>query len=399
MDAAGNPLSAASEPNRFPYVPPAPGAQVSYANLEPRAFSTFDNKFRAPYSENFQLTIQREFPSKLIATISYVGALGRHNVNVYEGNPETQAGHDACLADPACVADRASQSFDYPGHTAYGFVDPNTGTTAFTGVGTVSSEAASNYNSLQASLTKSATHGLFFQLSYTYSHSLDNSSSFENGGFGNAGERGYNQFQPSLNYGDSEFDARHRLVFAPIYITPIRTSGSWHSPVNLALSGWEISGITSLATGFPFDISYDGFNSSNSLYCSINYTFYACPDVPLQVAPLVRENLRAARTSAGHSVAFLTSSFAAEPIGSFGNVHRNPYHGPGLNSTNIILAKNFNLSADGVRRLQLRMETDNVFNHTSFANPGGTFGTSTFGQITGVQGTARQTQLSGKFYF
>jgi Carboxypeptidase regulatory-like domain len=402
VNAGGTALPKTSEPNRFPYAPPAPGAPVSFANLEPLSLSTFDNKFRAPYSQNFQLTVQREFPSKTIATISYVGALGRHNVNVYEGNPETAAGHAACLADPVCIANRASQSNLYPGHTAFGFVDPNTGSTAFTGIGTVTSGSASNYNSLQASVQKSTTHGLFLQISYTYSHSLDNSSSFENGGFGNAGERGFNQFQPSLNYGDSEFDARHRLVIAPIYTTPVvRKSDNWYSPANLALSGWQISGITTLATGFPFDISYDGFTSSNSLYCSINNTFYACPDVPLQVAPLARQNLRATRTSNGSAVAFLTSSFAPEPIGSFGNVHRNPYHGPGLNFTNLIVARNFNVSADGVRRLQLRLESDDVFNHTNFANPDGSFTDGTFGQISGVNSTVpgRQTQISGKFYF
>lgn len=401
VSAGGRPLSAASEPNRFPYAPPAPGAPVSFANLEPLSISTFDSGFRSPYSENFQLTVQREFPSKTIATVSYVGSLGRHNVNVYEGNPVTSAGHAACLADPSCIADRVNQANDFPSHTAFGFVDPNTGSTAFTGIGTVTSGAASNYNSLQASLTKSTTHGLFLQMSYTYSHSLDNSSSFENGGFGNAGERGFNQFQPSLNYGDSEFDVRHRFVFAPIYTTPIRKSESWYAPLNLALSGWQISGITTLATGFPFDVSYDGFFSSNSLYCSINNTFYACPDVPLQVAPLSTQNLRAARTSNGHAVAFLKSSFAAEPIGSFGNVHRNPYHGPGLNFTNVIIAKNFNVSSDGVRRLQLRLESDDVFNHTNFANPSGNFASGSFGQITGVFTSVpgRQTQISGKFYF
>ena len=401
VGAGGTTLSAASEPNRFPYVPPAPGAPVSYANLEPLALSTFDNNFRAPYSENFQLTVQREFPSKTIATLSYVGSLGRHNVNIYEGNPITPAGHAACLADQKCIASAANQMNAYPGHTAYGSVDPNTGSTAFTSIGTVTSGSASNYNSLQASVQKSTTHGLFLQLSYTYSHALDNSSSFENGGFANVGERGFNQYQPSLNYGNSEFDTRHRFVFAPVYTTPIRKSDSWYSPLNLALSGWQITGITTLATGLPFDISYGGFNTSNSLYCASGNTFYACPDVPLQVAPLVRQNLRAARQPNGSAAAFLSTSFAAEPIGSFGNIGRNPYHGPGLNWTNLILAKNFNVSSDGVRRLQIRLESDDVFNHTNFANPDGNFADGTFGQInavnTYVQG--RQTQLAGKFYF
>jgi hypothetical protein len=331
--------------------------------------------------------------------VSYVGSLGRHNQVVYNGNPITQAGHDACLASPACVADRNNQFNDFPSHTAYGFVDPLTGSTAFTGVGVVTSESSSNYNSLQANLQKNVSHGLFFQLSYTLSHALDDASSFENGGFGNAGERGFNQYNKSLNYGNSEFDARHRFVFAPVYTTPILRAREWYSPVNLAVSGWQISGIMTLSTGFPYDISYDGFTSSNSLYCAINNTFYACPDVPNQIAPLNRQDLRGPRLSNGRATSFLKSSFAAEAIGSFGNVGRNPFHGPGLNNTNLILAKNFNLSSEGTRKLQLRMESDNVFNHTSFANPVGTFSSGNFGTISAVQGNARQTQLGAKFYF
>ena len=60
-------------------------------------------------------------------------------------------------------------------------------------------------------------------------------------------------------------DARQRLVISPIYITPILHGSAWYSPKNLLLSGWEISGITTLATGFPFDISYGGFGVSNAL--------------------------------------------------------------------------------------------------------------------------------------
>ena len=90
-------------------------------------------------------------------------------------------------------------------------------------------------------------------MSYTLSHALDNASSFENSGFGSSG-RGYNQYNTLLNYGNSAYDARHRLVFAPIYIVPFRSGSAWYSPQNLAFSGWEISGIVTLATGFPYDI-------------------------------------------------------------------------------------------------------------------------------------------------
>jgi hypothetical protein len=264
----------------------------------------------------------------------------------------------------------------------------------------VSSISSSNYNSLQLSLDKGMTHGLQLQASYTLSHSLDDASSFENSGFGGTNGRAYNQFVKSLNYGNSSFDARHRFVIAPIYTVPSRGGGAF-SPYNLLVSGWQISGISTFATGSPFDIYASA--TSNSLWCSTTFSFYACPDVPLQTAPLVKGDLRkmnvnSSGASLNNTTFFQASSFAAEPIGSFGNVPRNRYHGPGTNNTNLIVAKNFPLSGDNVRSLQIRMESDNVFNHTQFLNPTANFSSGNFGLVTSAA-AARQTQLAAKIYF
>jgi hypothetical protein len=391
----GAALASATIANKFPYVPPVAGAVVNFAPSEPISeISTFDGSYRSPYAENFQISVEREFPAKLVARLSYVGSLGRHEQTTYEGIPETAAGHAACLADPVCIANAADQQALYPGHT----IGNNP---AFVEIGEVGSYGTSNYNSLQASLTKAPTHGLQFQLSYTLGHSLDDGSSFENSGFGSNGtagtSRGYNQYVKSLNYGNSAFDARQRLVFAPVYVTPTFKGFSTFNPVNLVFSGLQISGIATFATGMPYDISYAGFDTSNSLYCSIDYSFYACPDVPVQTAALVRANPRV-RPVSGPTAWFQPTSFAPEPIGSFGNVSRNKYYGPGINNTNLILAKNFNVSKDGTIRFQIRMESDNVFNHTQFINPSGTFDSGLFGQISSAA-SARQTQLAGKIYF
>ena len=296
-------------------------------------------------------------------------------------------------------------------NTLYGAVDPNTGLTGFTSIGEDASEGTSNYHGLEVGVRKAPTHGLSFQLSYTFSHALDNGSSFENSGFGSSG-RGYNQYVPYLNYGNSAYDARHRLVFAPIFIMPLVKKGSsWYNPLNLGLSGWEVTGILTLATGFPFDISYAG-GSSNSLYCSSSNSYYACPDVPVQNGQLITVNPRSRTLGALTGDRWFDNSkltFTPEPIGTFGNTARNEYHGPGINNTNLILAKNFFLSSDGYRRLRLSMESDNVFNHTQFSNPGSTVSNSfnsgtqggfpsSFGQIT-AGASARQTQLAAKIYF
>jgi hypothetical protein len=413
----------ASEPNKFPFVFAVKGQNINFAQYEPMYLNTYNSNFRSPYAENFQLTVERELPSHIITRVSYVASLAHHNQTTTEANPVTPAGHAACLANSSCSSlsnaiYREYQPYFFPQNTAYGYIDPNTGVNPFYGIGDVGSEGSSNYNSLQVGVQKGLSHGLTFQLSYTYSHAMDEASSFENSGFGDA--RGYNQYQPGLNYGDAAFDARQRLVFAPIYTVPKVQSGSAFRPLNLAFSGWQISAITTVATGQPFDISYYG-SSSNAEWCSSGAGYYACPDEPNQVAPLVRTNPRTRVVSASGQILNSTSWFAnngflaVAPLGTFGNEHRDAYHGPGVNNTDLVLAKNFAISADGRRRIQLRATSANVFNHTQFNNPSGYTSTEQeqdpvtgqyytglytggLGQISGA-GNGRLTQLGAKVYF
>jgi len=387
--------------NPFPATFPKPGDPAAVFSQIPLYISQYAPRYRAPYSENFNLTVERELPGKIVATASYVGALGRHNQFTVEGNPITQAGHDACLADPACIANMDSQPTLYPSHTLFPQpLNPVTKSTHFHSNGVITTEGSSNFNALELSARKGQTHGLSFQISYTYGHSLDDSSSFEGAGFG--GERGYNQFQKSLNYGNSDFDARHRLVIAPIYRVPYRTSGSPYSLLNLLGAGWEVSTISTFATGFPFDIAYNGI-VSNSLYCGANDFYYTCPDVPNQVAPLQHLNPRNLANKGQYfedgSSANGSVGFTDEVIGSFGNISRNKYHGPGILNTDAAISKNFQLG-DSARSIQLRMEGYNVFNHTQFNNPNSNY--SNVGTTFGVISTAapgRQVQLVGKIYF
>ncbi len=386
------PLGKTAEANRFPYTEPVKGQAISFANVEPIfSISSFDSSFRAPYAENFQLSVEREFASRIVARLSYVGSLGRRNQITYEGNYETAAGHAACAASANCIANRNNQALLFPSHTIGGSAN-------VADVGEVGSYGSSSFNALEVSVTKGVTHGLLFQASYTYAHALDNGSSFENSGFGENGARGYNQYVPSLNYGSSTYDLRHHFVFAPVYQTPIVKNHSGFSPISLALSGWEVSGILTLATGEPFDVSYAG-TASRSLYCSIDTSYYACPDVPNQVAPITILNKRPNPVSHATGVPYFSpADFAAEAIGTFGNTSRDPGRGPGTQNINAIVAKNFLLSADGHIRLQLRMESDNVLNHTNLANPTSLFGSAQLGNIT-TAAAGRQTQLAGRIYF
>ena len=404
-DATGAPVPA-SIPNKFPAVDQRPpGTGIDWTNFEPFDLSQYSPKYTMPYSQNFNLTVERELPSQIIATVSYVGALGRHEQITVEGNPITQAGHDACLASSSCIANRSNQSLLFPTHTASGYADPKIGgLNPFPSIGFISSGGTSNYNSLQLSAKKNTTHGLLFQVSYTYSHSLDTGSSFENSGFGGA-NRGYNLFFPQLNYGDSSFDARHRFVFAPVYQMPAwKNAPGLHWVPDIIGKGWGISGALTLATGFPFDIRTTG---SNSLYCTSNWQYYACPEIPVQVAQLKRVNPRNPGIGSTGQVFWFDPNvgFAPEPIGSFGNVHRNPYHGPGINNTDVAISKNiYFVPGHENYYMQLRLESYNAFNHTQFNLPTGsvTFTgntvNNTFVRITSAA-AGRQSQLALKIYF
>ena len=341
--------SAGSYPNKFPFSPPTAGATPNFNVLKPFILSQYNPAFRSPYSQNVQLTVERELPGRAVMKIGYVGSFARHNQSTIEGNPITAVGQAACFADATCTTNRRTQSQRYPTHTQFGYADPtfNSGQNAFPSQGFISSTSYSNYNSLQISLDKGPTHGLQMQASYTYSHALDDASSFEGSGFGGTNGRGYNKFLQSLNYGSSAFDARHRFVIAPIYAVLFSGSGGTFSAYNLLASGWQLSGVVTFATGQPFDIAYSSNAASpgNSMWCSPGTSFYTCPDVPQQIAPIVRLNIRTmVVNSTGVSqnkTAFFTTptlfpgtnaSFTAQPLGTFGNVGRNQYHGPGINN-------------------------------------------------------------------
>jgi len=388
--------------SKFPFTFPTKGTQLTAAQwkaVEPMGISTYGPSFRAPYAENFQIGVERQLPSQILARLSYVGSLARHNQSAYESDYITAAGHAACVADtvqcgnPTVTKYRNQQPLYFPSHTIGNDA-------SIRSVGTVGSFANSNYNSLQVLVQKGATHGLTFIMAYTYAHAIDSGSSFENSGFGGSNGRGWNQFYKPLNYGDSAYDARNRFVLSPLYIVP-KFSGPAYTLKNVALAGWEVSGIITLAQGFPYDISYGG-GTSSSMWCASSAYFYACPDVPEQLAPIATGNLRTRQAGTGYSAAITNASaaFAPEPLGTFGNVHRDPYHGPGINNTNVVLAKNFYLSTERNIWFQMRMESDNVFNHTQFNNPDGNYSHlgSTFGNVTSAA-AARQSQLALRILF
>ena len=408
-DIAGN----GSEASPFPYTVPGRGSQLDWSQYVENDMSNVDAKYNVPYSYNFNLNIQKQLPGNMVAQIGYVGSIGRRLPRVNEADPITAAGHAQCLADTAgCATDGANIHLDYPQYTAQPAIYPGSisatapnGIPWYVSVGNQVTDGASSYHSLQASLEKQTSHGLYFTLAYTYSHALDNFSGYESASGSNGRSINFVPGFEALNYGSSDYDARHRFVALYVYQIPLLRSMRDNKLINEAIGGWQISGITALQSGFPVLVSQGGV--FRSLYCD-QYSYYGCPDNP-NTTNFHPKSLNP--RAAGHAW-FDTSSFSTEPLGIFGNTGRNYFHGPGFNYTNLQLYKNFPIGgADSPRILQIRLESANVFNHPNFAAPDGNFSDSTFGQITSVvqptnfggQSTdpqpGRATQLSARFTF
>ena len=397
VDIAGK----GSEPNKFPYSPsPTPDFTIFY----PLGVSVYDPHIAIPYSENFNVTVERQLGGSTILSLGYVGAVAHRLLTAYELNPVVNIA--PCLADPKCATSPSVQttkypnSFNYPGNI-------------FGSVGNVATVGNSNYNSFQASVEKHFTHGLQFLAAYTWSRSMDDGSGFENAGFGGSGFGGFaslrsiNPFnRHAADYGPSIYDAANRFVINYVYAIPSvkRFNAFAWMPSRLA-DGWQISGITTFQSGFPLDMVD---SSLPSLTCPGSpITFYigngACWDVPNVAGPVRYQNTRAT----ANNLWFNPSAFSAPALGTQGNAGRNLLRGPGINNFDFAIMKNIRLVGES-KYIQLRFEFFNLFNHTQFDPNGITtdlnssaFGTETAaynGSTAGAPGP-RLIQLAAKIYF
>src|ERR1700691_3826014 len=146
--------------------------------------SNVSSKYIPSYAYNMFLGFQRALPGNMVLSVQYVGSVGRKLPRVSEGDPITAAGHAACLTNTSCVnfttgSVNALIHLDFPQFTAQPAIVPGSvsatapnGIPWYLSVGEQLSNGASSYNSLQVSLNKAVSHGLYFTVAYTYAHAL-----------------------------------------------------------------------------------------------------------------------------------------------------------------------------------------------------------------------------------
>src|SRR5580704_3714846 len=349
-----------------PYTTSNPFAQ---AFPEPMTLLVTARNLHLPYAQDWNLNIQQSLGQDWLFQIGYVGTTGVRLPRFIEGNPPVfipgavTTGPGCSVANPCLnsTENNVNQRRLYSGCT---LASPNN--CIYSSVGEIASVANSSYNALETSLRKRFNHGLSFLASYTWSHSIDDVSSFNITGSAaqpvvGENDLAQNPFDLAAERGRSMFDSHHCFVLSYQWILPfLQHSTSWYGHV---LGNWRLNGIMTAMSGGPFTV----FDSN---------------DVSLQgQAPEIsgfsanRPNLIGNPNSGPRTPQqwFNVGAFQQlqpDPLGRFqvfGNEGRNVVQGPGYVNWDASAFKNIRLTES--KELQFRGELFNLLNHTNFRLP------------------------------
>jgi hypothetical protein len=358
-----------------------------------------------PYAQQWSFSVQRELPWNLLGSLAYVGSKGTHLTTELQVNqlvPMNQANNPFLPGQPItqqlCVDGIINNFFTVngtnygPGTAPFqnlqaacvgeGQISPAAGAVRVPGyviapsVGQIYSLqniANSNYNAMQFTLRR--TKGpLTLGLSYTYSHSIDDSSDRTSALFLNA-------YNISQNRASSDFDQRHLVNLSYIYDLPLE---HWIKQLNFAdddptnqvaghglsdkqksfLSGWQFAGITIYSSGTPFSVINGG--SAAGISTQDNAGVLAVigpgsyPDLASSIAP--RPAISKGSSGLFGPIIGNPGDFIAPQGLTYGNAGRNYFNNPSRLNFDMSIIKNVALREG--QSLQFRFEAFNVFNHT-----------------------------------
>ena len=379
-----------SVPNSFanPYLGIAPPVN---GFVTPMTLLTLDPNLKLPYAQDWNLNLERSFAKDWLLQVGYVGTKGTRLPRFVEGNPTV---YDPNV--PAAINQRfTDQRRLYSGCT----LDPASPPCVFSSAGLISGIANSTYNALQVSLRKRFSYGVSFLGSYTFSKTLDDSSTFNITGSASqstAGENdlAQNPFNVAAERGRSMFDARHRFVLSYQWNLPwFSKPQNWYGQI---LGHWQVNGVTTLQSNIPFTV-YDSSNPSAQ---------GGAPEIsgfPSSRPNIVGNPNSGSCTRSGVTSAVRTAdcwfnigAFAPSQPGTFGNVGRNTLKGPAYQQWDFSAIKTIPIHES--MKLQFRGEFFNIFNNVNFQLPNNDLASSNFGLIESAQ-PGRIVQLALKFLF
>jgi len=338
------------------------GGESGTVPLPPSSLRAVDPNIRQASTQFYSLTLEHQLANGVVASIGYIGSRGIHLYDIKDYNQ--QGAGNVYLGDPVIQNPTAGNGYSRLNNQ-------------YSDINDRGSNGDSHYDGMNIGLQMSDYHhsGLSVTANYTYAHSLDDiSSTFSesNSASNGIGNLGYlNPFNPSLDYGASDFDTRQRFVLAPIYQTPWFQGN--RSMKGRLLGGYLITGIYTVRTGTPFTYS----DSTQSLNAG------AGSGIPryLPSAPITNKKFNKSIGQAGANVYNIGTLPAAIPypaaslpygngldggISDFGPypagmTHRNAFYGPG--AWNFDLAVSKNIPVTERVSLEFRAEGFDILNH------------------------------------
>jgi outer membrane receptor protein involved in Fe transport len=398
---------------------------------------------RDPYVYNFYLGIQHEIMPKTVLDVKYVGTAGHKLFRAEDINrqPGTYLPVDPVTGVGATVVDNFGRTLTGLGARTdptqpyvSGRLNQNYQT-----MRTWENAVNSNYSSLQASVKHQMSHGLLFNVDYTYSHTIDNGSTWHSGATTSNGAGagdGYtlDATQPGLDRGNSIFDIRHRLVVNYVYQLP---GQNLKGAAGAILGGWSYNGIWALQSGAHFEPYTSSLNNlcepatcGNPVPtpCTVSDIPNNCTNIggdfnldgvhndrPNSSVSQIggvshdswangwgRTKISNADGSTSYQYASPGVTFSTPCLGCTGNLGRNTFVGPGQWFADMTLSKTFKFT----ERVNMKFDANgfNVFNHTNFvlATAGGNahnkYTSANFGQAAGTL-SQRVLQLGLKISF
>jgi hypothetical protein len=350
---------------------PAPCTTFAPVGVQPNAMT--------PTVEEWNFTVEQQLDRNTALRVSYVGSHGYHGLLSVDPNSIPA---QICSSTAGCTAGGTPGTTKSIVPNGAQYIPIGTRPNPYLGAGFFwYTEGNSSYNALQTDVTRRLSHGVEVRANYTWSKNLDMNS-------GPTGAQAENQAQMILNrndlpldWGPSALNVTSQASISARYALPFGKGKLF--------GGWQVNGIATLLTGFPFtplvgsNRSGDG-DTRNPDRPSLNPAFSG---------PILLDS---------PNQWFNPNAFILPAAGTYGNLGRGTFVGPGLADLDMSLFKTTAISEK--MNLQFRAEFFNVLNHANFNSPNTTVFSSgaisaSAGLITATSTTSRQIQLGLKLIF
>jgi len=408
------PFTSTGATNPFPSKPVDHNIDFAAAGILPFGLSSIfldDPHLRTPYIYQYNLSIQREIARSTAVQFGYAGSSSHGLTSLVDINPFILGTSNRVLnLLPGNSTCDASTFF----------------LCSFSNLEEFKNVSKASYNALTASLTRQVVDARFvgrtyFTLSYTYAHSIDNTSGFRNR------NSVVPTYRPGLWRASSDFDLRHRLVFSGGWDLPF--DRAWSSGPKRLTQGWSVYPILSWRQGFPLDVFARIDTSGGFTNPGVTGAGDTAPHANLTGQPITIFDPHAVQTLTGPSGThtgnfyFNPAAFSNGQVGdgtcvaispvcfpstaqvvanpallTYGTLPRNFFRGPGNTNLDMAFAKGTAITERV--KFELRADFFNAFNHTYFSNPSTNITSRRFGRITSVpQDSQRIIQLGAKISF